>query len=134
MKYFKFNLFIILALLLGGAPNPAAAAGADFRLSLMPTDAHFAKQWYLEKIDAPAAWELQRNSEDVVVAIIDSGIDTNHPDLRDNIWENQGEIRNNARDDDDNGYVDDVQGWDFVGGDPDVSPSAEDFTEEGRQL
>ncbi len=58
-------------------------------------------------------------SPDVVVAIIDTGVDYNHEDLRNNIWINTAEIPNNGIDDDKNGYVDDVYGWDFVGNDKD---------------
>ena len=58
-------------------------------------------------------------SPDVVVAIIDTGVDYNHLDLRNNIWTNSGEIPNNGVDDDDNGYVDDYYGWDCVGNDND---------------
>lgn len=58
-------------------------------------------------------------SSDVVVAVIDTGVDYNHLDLRNNIWVNIAEIPNNKRDDDGNGYVDDVYGWDCVGNDND---------------
>ena len=58
-------------------------------------------------------------SPDVVVAVIDTGVDYNHLDLRNNIWVNIGEIPNNGKDDDGNGYVDDVYGWDCVGNDND---------------
>ena len=54
--------------------------------------------------------------QQVVVAIIDSGIDVNHPDLQANIWTNPREVAGNGQDDDGNGYVDDVHGWDFIGG------------------
>jgi subtilisin family serine protease len=52
----------------------------------------------------------------IVVAIIDSGVDTAHIDLHANLWTNPGEVAGNGRDDDNNGYVDDVHGWDFIGG------------------
>ena len=58
-------------------------------------------------------------SADVVVAVIDTGVDYNHLDLRNNIWINTAEIAGNGKDDDGNGYVDDVRGWDFVGNDKD---------------
>src|SRR5690349_18337099 len=52
----------------------------------------------------------------VVVAILDSGIDIEHPDLKPHIWVNPGEIAGNKKDDDNNGYVDDIHGWNFLGG------------------
>lgn len=55
-------------------------------------------------------------SEDIIVAVIDSGVDVNHEDLQGKVWINQGEIANNGIDDDNNGYVDDVFGWNFIGG------------------
>ncbi|MEM9546428.1 MAG: S8 family peptidase [Bacteroidota bacterium] len=57
-----------------------------------------------------------KENEPVIVAIIDSGVDIYHEDLKDNIWINPGEIPNNNIDDDGNGYVDDVNGWNFIGG------------------
>jgi thermitase len=64
-------------------------------------------------IDAPEAWNVTIGEPNTVVAVIDTGVDINHPDLDGNIWVNDGEIPNNGLDDDLNGYVDDVNGWDF---------------------
>lgn len=69
-------------------------------------------------IDAPEAWQLQ-TGDSIVVAVIDTGIDYNHEDLAANIWGNPGEIADNGIDDDGNGYIDDVHGWDFVNNDND---------------
>jgi hypothetical protein len=68
----------------------------------------------LTNISCPAAWDTA-NGAGVVVAVIDSGMDYRHPDLTNQVWINPGEIPGNGIDDDGNGYVDDVRGWDFVG-------------------
>ncbi len=62
-------------------------------------------------IQAESAWSLAKGSRKVIVGVVDSGIDVTHPDLRSNIWVNKNEIPNNAKDDDNNGYIDDVYGW-----------------------
>ena len=59
---------------------------------------------------------VKPKSKTIIVAVIDSGIDIGHEDLKDNIWVNTGEIPNNGKDDDNNGYIDDVNGWNFLGG------------------
>jgi len=73
--------------------------------------------WGLERIGAPAAWELSHGRREVIVAVIDAGIDGTIPQLTDALWVNPGEIPGNGIDDDRNGYVDDVHGWDFRDGD-----------------
>jgi len=75
--------------------------------------------WGLVRIAAPEAWGISHGREDVVVAVIDSGIDysTDVPQLAESMWTNPGEIPDNGIDDDRNGYVDDVHGWDFRDGD-----------------
>lgn len=70
-------------------------------------------------IDALEAWQTTTGSEEIVVGDIDTGIDYLHPDLLGNIWTNPNEIADNGIDDDNNGYIDDVRGWDFVNNDND---------------
>ncbi|MFW6061372.1 MAG: S8 family serine peptidase, partial [Planctomycetota bacterium] len=64
-------------------------------------------------IDAPEAWDLNTGTGDVIVGVIDTGVDYNHPDLAENMWRNPGETPGDGIDNDGNGYVDDVYGWDF---------------------
>ncbi|WP_319524125.1 S8 family serine peptidase [uncultured Desulfosarcina sp.] len=100
-----------------------------YRLQAVPDDTNFSRQWGLVNtgqtvnstagtadadMDAELAWDLETGSSDIVVAVVDSGIDPAHPDLAANIWTNPGEIADNGVDDDGNGYVDDVNGWDFA--------------------
>jgi subtilisin family serine protease len=97
----------------------------------IPNDEMFGMQWYLQNngnvsptggskakigadISAPEGWEIETGSEDIIVAICDSGIRDDHPDLKERIWINKKEIPNNNIDDDGNGYIDDVRGWDFA--------------------
>jgi len=72
-------------------------------------------------IDAPEAWEVTTGTDDVIIAIISTGVAMDHADLANRIWVNEDEIPGNGRDDDANGYVDDVHGYDFAEGDPDPS-------------
>ncbi|MEA2447598.1 MAG: hypothetical protein QOK47_1235 [Actinomycetota bacterium] len=93
----------------------------------VPNDPLVADEWALgdstetRGIDAAGAWDVTTGSKDVVVAIADSGVAYDHPDLIDNMWVNRGEAgrgkRSNGIDDDHNGYVDDWRGWDWVGRD-----------------
>lgn len=69
-------------------------------------------------IDAHEAWDTETGT-DVIVAVIDTGLDYNHEDIVGNVWNNPGEIPNNGIDDDNNGFIDDVRGWDFVNDDND---------------
>ena len=101
--------------------------------TILPNDSRFEEQWSLlnygqgdgfdnTDIFAPEAWKIRSTSPNVVVAIIDSGIDYNHEDLKNNIWKNNYEIPNNGIDDDLNGYVDDYLGWDFYYNDNNPHP------------
>ncbi len=84
-----------------------------------PNDFFYDRLWGLEKINVEPAWELTEGDDSVIVAVIDTGVDYSHKDLRDNMYVNQGEIPDNGIDDDGNGYIDDIYGYDFVRNDPD---------------
>jgi predicted outer membrane repeat protein len=97
----------------------------------VPNDPRFGELWGMHNtganggvagadIDAVKAWDLGTGSKDIIVAVIDTGVDYMHPDLAANMWVNTGEIPGNGIDDDGNGYVDDVYGYDFYDfdGDP----------------
>ena len=107
-----------------------------FTAQSIPNDPDFNLMWGMENlgqtvdgvtgipgadVSADIAWDIATGSTSVVVAIVDSGIDYNHPDLAANIWTNPGEIDGNGIDDDGNGYVDDIRGYDFIEGDNDPS-------------
>lgn len=107
-----------------GLPVEMAEPDALRFAATMPNDTSFAMQWALHNagqtgggpdvdVDAVEAWETTRGDASLVVAVLDSGIDLAHPDLQANVWVSSGEIPNNRIDDDRNGFVDDVNGWNF---------------------
>ena len=81
---------------------------------------HVQNQWALEDISILQAWKHTKGRKDIVVAVIDTGIHTEHSCLKPNLWVNKGEIPNNNKDDDGNGFVDDVHGWNFVRNNNDI--------------
>ena len=84
------------------------------RIDATPNDPNYGPQWGFPKIKAPAAWDLRTDSANLVVGVIDTGVDYRHPDLSANMWTNPGEIPANGIDDDGNGVIDDVFGANFV--------------------
>jgi len=103
----------------------------SFIAGIIPNDANFSSQWHLNQTNATEAWEMERGKESVIIAIIDTGVDYTHEELAKNIWNNTDEIPGNNIDDDKNGYIDDIRGWDFVNlsGSANCAPD-EDCTEE----
>lgn len=79
-----------------------------------PNDPDYGELWGMPRIGAPDAWDLTTGNTNIVVGVIDSGILLTHEDLIANIWENPGEIPDDGIDNDGNGYVDDVSGWNFI--------------------
>jgi subtilisin family serine protease len=125
----------LVALLVFGPTFPGSSL-SDFALltavaadqpveRALPNDPMLPEQWYLYppddergspgSINVVAAWQHIRTAEPVVVAVLDSGVNYTHPDLEANIWKNERELAN-GQDDDGNGYVDDLHGWDFAYG------------------
>ena len=109
----------------------------------LPDDTGFGSQWQFDNtgqaiggqvgtigadVNALAAWDITIGSHSVIVGVVDSGIDFDHPDLRANIWTNPGEIADNGIDDDGNGFIDDVNGWNFADGNND----AQDLPSDGH--
>ena len=92
----------------------------------VPNDPGYSQLWGMDKISAPSAWNVRTDASSVVVAIVDTGVQITHPDLAGNIWTNPGEIAGNGIDDDNNGFVDDVHGWDFQNNDNSVYDSTSD--------
>ncbi|SMO50644.1 S8 family serine peptidase [Gracilimonas mengyeensis] len=98
--------------------------------SVTPNDPSFNNLWGLNNdgqtegtadadIDAPEAWDITTGSDQIIIGVIDSGVDYTHEDLSENMWVNEAEIPGNGIDDDGNGYIDDVYGYDFWNDDGD---------------
>lgn len=139
------------ALLARYRSDPSVAA-AELNLlrytAAIPDDPFFDEQWGLSNtgqahpisgtnqtragvmdadINAPEAWDVEQGNAETVIAIMDSGVDVTHPDLAAGIWTNLDEIPGNSIDDDANGFVDDVNGWDFADDDNSLIQSTGDY-------
>ncbi len=84
-----------------------------------PNDPSYGQLYGMPQIRANLAWDDHTGDQDFVICVIDTGVDYNHQDLASNAWTNPGEIAGNGQDDDGNGYIDDVYGWDFYNNDSD---------------
>ncbi|MDZ7316759.1 MAG: S8 family serine peptidase [candidate division KSB1 bacterium] len=84
-----------------------------YRLQAIPNDPNFPNQAFWRQINAPQAWDITHGSPSILIAILDTGVDYLHQDLQDNIWRNPNEVEDGI-DNDANGYIDDLYGWDFV--------------------
>jgi len=90
-----------------------------YKAEVIPNDPSYPLLWGMPKIGAPTVWNTTTGSSSVVVAVIDTGVDYTHPDLAANMWHNPREIPGNGKDDDGNGYIDDIYGIDAFNGDAD---------------
>ncbi len=110
------KIFLIIALGLFFAGNFALAQ------TLIPNDPYYDQQWYLKVLGFDQVWADETGKSQVIIAVIDSGVDITHPDLHDNIWVNRDEILGDGLDNDRNGYIDDINGWDFLDNNNDPKP------------
>jgi len=126
----KAKLFRIIKVLNKNPNVLYAEPNYVYRAIMVPDDPLFSELWGLHNtgqtggildadIDAPEAWNLFRGTSEVIVAVIDTGVDYTHADLAANMWINQDEVIGNGIDDDGNGYIDDIYGYDFAYDDPD---------------
>jgi len=116
-----------------------AAAGAAFvepdlavHATRIPNDPLYSEQYHHPQINSPGGWDVTIGSSDVVIAVIDSGVDTDHPDLQNSIWVNVGENPANGLDDDGNDYVDDWRGWDFYNDNNDPNPEPDGLDNDNK--
>ncbi len=100
------------------------------RVEVTPNDPDWIRQWDLRQIGAPEAWSVTTGTKSVIVAVIDGGVDINHPDLKANIWTNPKEVESDQIDNDQNGYTDDLHGWNFITSNPDVRPLSKNLQRE----
>jgi len=107
--------------------------------AVTPNDPLYAQLVHLPQVAAPDAWEIQYGSSDVIIGVLDSGVDWMHEDLKDVIYRNEAETDSNGIDDDENGFVDDVRGWDWVTGvsgddDTDAHPDEDGEEEDNNPM
>jgi len=98
-----------------------------------PNDRYYNSQSYLPQIKMPQAWDVMIGDSTVIVAIMDSGVDWDHPDLAANIWRNKKETLDGV-DNDGNGKIDDIRGWDWVTGVTDVAPGEDGNGEDNNPM
>ena len=112
-----------------GKPQPTKSKPQK-EMEVLLNDPAISAGWGLKMTDSAKAWRISQGSRDIVVCVIDTGADTRHPDLKSNLWTNPGETGKDAKgrdkasngvDDDGDGYIDDVHGWNFANNNNDLS-------------
>ena len=112
----KFEIFDLCSLLTETNEFEYAVPVIFYQLNeFRPNDSSLDKQWYLESVDLFRAWDIGKGDGTVTIAIVDSGTDFEHEELKQQVWTNLAEIPDDGIDNDGNGFIDDVHGWDFVG-------------------
>ena len=111
---------LVAAAILERLPNVKYACPNFLRkAALVPTDPDYGNQWGWQKIEAEGAWEISTGDADITVGVIDTGVDLDHPDLASNLWVNESEAAGTpGLDDDGNGFVDDLHGWNAISNSP----------------
>ncbi|MBI2429805.1 MAG: S8 family serine peptidase, partial [Ignavibacteriales bacterium] len=105
-----------------------------FPLNVIPNDPLYNQIYPLSIVKADTAWGIQKGDSTVLIGIIDSGVDWDHPDLASVIWNNSDEIPGNNIDDDGNGYIDDIRGWDFVANVSDAAAGEDGTVEDNNPM
>jgi len=98
------------------------------RPCLTPNDPSYSSQWHLSVINAAGAWNYFSTGSTVTIAIVDDAVERTHSDISPNLWVNPGEIANNGLDDDGNGYIDDINGYDVGSNDNNPNPPSSSYT------
>ncbi len=107
---------------IGFQPMKFSESQIEYKGKIEPNDTYFNKQWHLDMIRAPEAWGYTSGNPNILVAVVDDGVQSNHPDMKDNIWTNPDEIPGNGIDDDGNYRIDDIHGWNFYNNNNDTEP------------
>lgn len=114
MNKIMFLFFIAFFVLIWTLDSHAFDAKQELKNLELEQDKVLEQNWGLKKIEVEKSWNISQGSKNIIVAIIDTGMDMNHPALKNNLWVNVKEIPNNGVDDDGNGFIDDLHGWNFV--------------------
>jgi|GEM_PF-1999684 len=102
--------------------HPNVGFRGEFR-ELVPNDPQYASQWHPPVMQNDDAWDITMGDSSIIVAVCDDGVDVDHEDLVANMWTNTGETPGDGIDNDNNGYIDDVDGWDFANHNNDPNPN-----------
>ena len=123
-------VLLISPLVIFAAPSPLQIAGdidiastttAPIQIAKSPNDPRFYEQTNLNQIRIPSAWDVSTGDSNLVIALIDTGVNQNHEELAGRLWTNTDEVPNNGLDDDRNGYTDDYIGYDFMANTADIT-------------
>ena len=122
-KNFFFSVFFLSVILTSSVS--VKSSGDLIPLALLDNNSLIDIGWHLKQINITKAWELTMGDPSITVAVIDTGIDFTHHEIKHAKWINTDEIPNNGKDNDNNGFVDDIDGWDFTSNDnnPGMEPT-----------